>query len=483
MNKKKIFFVSALMLSMVMLTIVCYSQEVRKSVWAGIFYEAKGAALSAQIDGFLRLSKGKTSSKEKPLAIISPHAGYMYSGATAACSYNTVRGKDYDTVVIIGPSHRYGFNGCSIYMKGGYETPLGVAEVDTALAAELLRLSGYKFIPQAHQQEHSIEVQIPFIQKVLPGVKILPVLMGFSSKKTIFTLAEALSKCLQGKKEKVLLVASTDMSHFLSKEKANKLDSSTISLIKSWDTDALIKKIERNENIMCGGGAVVSTLIYSRNAGADRLDFLQYRDSSAAGGSESEVVGYMAAAIYPKSPESGFTLSHEEKQELLRIAGQAVTLFVKEKKILEYTTQVPSLLEQRGAFVTLKKKGRLRGCIGFIEPVLPLYQTIIQAAIYAAIKDSRFYPVRASELKDIDLEISVLTPTRKIKDPNLIKVGKHGLVISKGNQKGLLLPQVPVENKWSRKTYLQQACLKAGLPKDAWKSGAEIEIFEAIVFH
>jgi AmmeMemoRadiSam system protein A len=307
--------------------------------------------------------------------------------------------------------------------------------------------------------------------------------MGFSSKKTILTLAETLTKCLQGKNEKVLIVASTDLSHFLSKEKANDLDSSTISLIKAWNTDALIKKIERNENIMCGGGAVVATLLYSRKAGAGKLDILQYRDSSAAGGSKSEVVGYMAAAIYAESPDSEYTLSSDEKQELLRLAGQAVKLFVKEKKILDYTPQGPSLLEPRGAFVTLKKKGRLRGCIGFIEPVLPLYKTIIQAAIYAAVRDSRFYPVRSSELKDISVEISVLTPTKKIQDPNMIKVGKHGLVISKGNQKGLLLPQVPVENNWSRKTYLQQACLKAGLPKDAWKTGAEIEVFEAIVFH
>jgi AmmeMemoRadiSam system protein A len=141
------------------------------------------------------------------------------------------------------------------------------------------------------------------------------------------------------------------------------------------------------------------------------------------------------------------------------------------------------LLSRKGAFVTLKKKQLLRGCIGYIEPVAPLYKTVIQAAIYAASQDMRFKPVSDSELKGLDIEISVLSLPQKINDPDVITVGKHGLIISKGSKKGLLLPQVPIEQKWSRKTFLQHTCLKAGLPQDAWKSGADIFIFEAIVFH
>ncbi len=146
-------------------------------------------------------------------------------------------------------------------------------------------------------------------------------------------------------------------------------------------------------------------------------------------------------------------------------------------------TADPNLLAERGAFVTLKKGGELRGCIGFIEPVASLCETVIQTAVYAATEDPRFTPVTAEELKELEYEISVLTPLKKIDNPQSVQVGKHGLVIAMGRNRGILLPQVPVENNWDREMFLDQACLKAGLPPDAWKKGAEISVFEAIVFH
>jgi AmmeMemoRadiSam system protein A len=167
---------------------------------------------------------------------------------------------------------------------------------------------------------------------------------------------------------------------------------------------------------------------------------------------------------------------------LLKIARETLERYVRKKEVYRPEENNPKLLSPKGAFVTLKKNGQLRGCIGFIEAVLPLHQTIVQATIYAASKDARFPPVTPSELEDIELEISVLTPPVRIDDPRNVEVGKHGLIIAKGSQRGLLLPQVPVENKWSRRTFLQRTCQKAGLPKDAWRSGAEIYAFEAIVF-
>jgi AmmeMemoRadiSam system protein A len=164
------------------------------------------------------------------------------------------------------------------------------------------------------------------------------------------------------------------------------------------------------------------------------------------------------------------------------LARSSINQFIREEKVLHYETQSLILLSKKGAFVTLKKEGHLRGCIGYIEPVLPLYQTIIRASIFAACKDPRFLPVSVDELEELEIEISVLTPLKKIQTPRLVEVGKHGLVISKGGKTGLLLPQVPVENRWSRETFLQQACLKAGLPENAWKTGADIFIFEAVVF-
>ena len=458
-----------------------FPQGIRKPVVVETFYVKNAERLSQQIDDFLQNVKREALPSENILALIAPHAGYVYSGQVAAFAYSLIKGRDYKTVVVIGPSHHHGFNGCSIYPKGGYETPLGTAKVDESLALELSKASGFKFIPQAHKMEHSIEVQIPFIQKTLPKAKIVPIVMGFQTKTTINTLTKALTKVLPGKK--ALVIASTDMSHLLSKKEANDIDSKTISLIQSFDTDNLVRKLEKHENILCGGGPVVSILLYAQKRGDTKVEILRYSDSSDSGGPESQVVGYLAAALYSGTPKSKFSLSSKEKKELLQLARLSINQLVQHNKVVNYTPQNPNLLTKKGVFITLRKKGILRGCIGFIEPILPLYQTVIQASIYAAIRDQRFPPVSIEELKDLEIEISVLAPLEKIHNPNFIEVGKHGLVITKGDKKGLLLPQVPVENRWSREEFLQQACLKAGLPRNAWKSGADIYIFEATVFH
>lgn len=232
---------------------------------------------------------------------------------------------------------------------------------------------------------------------------------------------------------------------------------------------------------MCGGGPVIATLLFAQNKATVKI--LQYADSSKVSGDENSVVGYLAAALVASVPREDFTLSGEEKKELLQLVYSTIELYVRDNKLLNYETKNSNLLEKSGAFVTLKKHGQLRGCIGFIESPLPLYQTIMQAGIHAACRDARFLPITQDELNDLEVEISVLSPLRKISDPQLVKVGKHGLVIVKDGKQGLLLPQVPVENRWDQQTFLEQACLKAGLPKNAWKTSADIFVFEAIVFH
>jgi AmmeMemoRadiSam system protein A len=194
------------------------------------------------------------------------------------------------------------------------------------------------------------------------------------------------------------------------------------------------------------------------------------------------VVGYFSAYLVAGAPPAEFTLTSEEKKELLELAREVIRHFVEEQKVKEYSPKNESLRKEKGAFVTLKKRGALRGCIGYVEGVYPLYETVMQAAVLAATEDPRFPPVTKEELKDLEIEISVLSPLQQIKDPSLVQVGKHGLVISQAEYRGLLLPQVATENRWSRETFLDEACLKAGLPADAWKKGAKIQIFEAIVF-
>ena len=474
---------SILLMILVTVTAAVRADEtrIRRAVWNGQFYEQSPARLTAQVDGLIgsgtKLEAGRT-----PLVIIAPHAGYPYSGRVAGKAYATVAGADFETVVIVAPSHRAAYEGCSVDESDGFATPLGVAPIDTDVVEALKKEAGFDYVAEAHASEHALEVQIPFVQRALPKAKIVPIIMGHQTKKTIQALAEALIRV--SKSKKILVVASSDMSHFLTKKEANVLDASTIALVKNLAIEQLIRKVERQENILCGGGPVVSALIYAQKKGPVEVEVLEYADSSEAGTPESKVVGYFSAAVSSKAEgEVSFSLSKDEKKELVRLARQAVQEAVESGSVLKYEPNISNLKVFKGAFVTLTKKGALRGCIGFIEPIYPLCQTVIQAAYYAALEDRRFGPVTANELKDLEVEVSVLSPLIRITQAGLVQVGKHGLVIAQGGRKGLLLPQVAVENGWTRDEFLSEACLKAGLPEDAWKKGAEIYTFEAIVFH
>lgn len=428
------------------------------------------------------LSQIPSFPEEKQVWVIfAPHAGYIYSGRVAAAAYRQVQGKMFKTVIILAPAHYYNFRGASLFTSGEYETPLGSAEIDEEAASFLSKETGFSYVPAAHQKEHAVEVQVPFIQVAIPEAKIVPVVMGVPERRTIHRLADALYKLSE--KEKILVVVSTDLSHYYSKKKANKIDLETQNLVKNLRADTIVRKIERRENFMCGAGPAAAALYYGKKFSSPSVEILAYADSSDAGGPTDRVVGYMAAILYEKKPSSQpFVLNKEEKAELLKLARRAISLYVKENKMLNYSTENPLFIIPKGVFVTLKKQGRLRGCIGFIEPVLPLYKGIVQAALYAATKDPRFKPLSPEELADVEIEISILSPLKRIAGPEWIQPGKHGLVVKKGERSGLLLPQVATENRWDRETFLKQACLKAGLRETAWKAGAEIYVFEALVF-
>jgi MEMO1 family protein len=454
------------------------AQDVRKAVFAGQFYAADPARLAAEIDGYLAAAKPAAPPTGRIVGLIAPHAGTVYAGRTAAAAYALVRGRPIETVVIVGPSHRFGFEGVSIWPSGGFETPLGVARVDADLAKALTKAAGFPFRPEAFAEEHSVEVQVPYIQRALPGAAIVPIVMGAQTRETIRALAAALTKTCRDRK--VLVVASTDLSHFLPREKAQATDAATAALIEAMKTEVLIRKVEADENIMCGGGPVAALLLMAEKAGRPRVEILARTDSSAFGG---PVVGYLAAAVTAGDPVEEFTLSAEEKAALLKLARTALAEYLTKRAEIDDTTGRDNFRAPRGAFVTLTKAGELRGCIGYIEPVLPLGRTVIRTAIYAATEDPRFPPVTADELRDIQVEISVLTPAREIADPKEVRVGTHGLIVEQGGAKGVLLPQVPGEFGWGREEFLDQVCLKAGLPRTAWKHGARLFVFEAIVFH
>ncbi|MDD8025254.1 MAG: AmmeMemoRadiSam system protein B [Acidobacteriota bacterium] len=476
------------------------AQGVRKPVWAGQFYDADGTRLGRQIEGFLA-----AASPARPAgtirALIVPHAGYDYSGRMAGLGYKLVQGSDYETVVILGPSHRVDFRGASIWPDGAFATPLGEAAVDSEAARELAKATGFRFVPEAHAQEHSVEVQVPFIQKALPKARIVPIVLGRPEESTMRALAAALAGL--AKTRKILVVASTDMSHFLPQKDAAAADAATIALVSGRKTSALLRLVERGENALCGGAGVLAALYYAERIGPSAVDILGRSDSTEGGGPDDRVVGYFAAAVTtaseaaggesagpaagpvsgPRIAEDEFSLSAGEKKDLLALARRTLLSFLRDGTIPPHGLTNPRFEEPRGAFVTLTKNGELRGCIGYIEAVMPLVDTVQRCAVHAASEDPRFPPVAARELKDLAIEISVLTTPRRIDDPKLVEVGRHGLIMSRDGRRGLLLPQVAVEYRWGREEFLDQTCRKAGLPADAWKKGATIEVFEAIVFH
>ncbi len=456
-------------------------QHIRPTMFAGAYYPAGADQLAAWIDGALAATAPSAPPPAgRIVGLIAPHAGYVYSGRTAAAAYALVRGLPFETVVIVAPSHRVAFEGVSVWPDGGFETPLGLARVDAALAGQIARAARARFRRDAFAEEHALEVQVPFIQRALPGAAIVPIVMGAQTRATIRSLAAALAKTCLGKK--VLVVASTDLSHYLPKERARAADAGTADLIRDLAVETIIRKVEAHENIMCGGGPVASLLLLARKAGRPKVELLAQTDSSSFGG---PVVGYLAAAVLGGEEPDGeaFALTAEEKTGLLKMARASLTEYFATGTEIDDSSGRAKLRTPRGAFVTLTKAGALRGCVGFIEPVLPLGRTVIRAAIYAATEDPRFPPVRAAELADLRLEISVLTPPREIAKSGLVRVGRHGLIVEKDGRKGLLLPRVPVDHGWDRETFLGETCVKAGLPRDAWRRGAKLSVFEAIVFH
>ena len=481
-------------------------KKVRRPAVAGAFYPGIRLLLQRQVDGFLAKAK-KVELGGELIALISPHAGYIYSGPIAAYAYKQLPGKDFDTVILIGPSHRVGFAGTSIYNQGPYQTPLGLIEVDSDLANKIIAQDkSIRYISQAHNREHSLEVQLPFLQRTLKDFKIVPILISDPPLNNCQILADAIFKSIKGKK--VLIIASTDLSHYQPYNKACQLDRVTLDAMVTLNPEEVAKKGD-----MCGKAAVLTTIMVARRLGADKAIILKYLNSGDTAGPKDGVVGYGAVAIISErseetrfSSEGGGVLtkkeekmkdayfersekqgsarragsySKKERRELLKIARDSIKIFLTTKKPPRIETENPKLKQKRGAFVTLRKGKALSGCIGFIEPLFPLDHAINECAISAATKDIRFPPVTVGELPKITIEISVLSPTKKVASVDEIEMGTHGVIVKKGPHNGVFLPQVATETGWSKEEFLNQLCSgKAGLPPDAWKDkDTEIYIF------
>jgi hypothetical protein len=468
-------------------------EEIREPAVAGSWYSDNPEILSKELKGYLG-NAIKQEIQGRIIALVSPHAGYQYSGLVAAHAYNLIEGKTFDAVVVVAPSHRALFKGVSLYDRGGFRTPLGIVPIDVELSKKIMeKRKEIQFLPEAHAQEHSLEIQLPFIQIVLKTFKLIPIVMEpYWTWETCQYLATAIAETVRGKN--VLLIASSDLSHFHSYDKAVELDKIVLNHIERFDPEGLNRDLRQGRCEACGGGPIISIMLAAKALGANKGKVLKYVNSGDVTGDRSRVVGYAAGLFYKTSGGTekmkeekkvgvDLGLNEQEKKTLHQIAKTVVENKARGKPVPEFTVDAPILKENRGAFVTIQKKGQLRGCIGYIEGRGPLYRTIEEMAEAAAFRDPRFMPITEKELADLDIEISVLTPLKKITDVDEIEVGKHGIYIKKGWYSGLLLPQVATEYGWDRKTFLEHTCNKAGLPSNAWKDkSTEIYIFSADIF-
>jgi len=468
-------------------------KEMREPALAGSWYPGDPEILSRDVKRYLENAK-KEKVEGEIVALVSPHAGYMYSGQVAAYAYKLVEGMIFDSVVVVGPSHRFPFKGASLWDRGGFRTPLGVVPVDAELSKKLMeKRKEIRFIPEAHSQENSLELQIPFLQTVLKSFKLVPIVMEPDwSWETCQYLASAIAETVRGKK--VLLVASTDLSHYYSYNIAVELDRIVLNHIERFDIEGLNRDLKSNRAEACGGGPVITIMLAAKMLGANQGKVLKYLNSGDVTGDRSRVVGYAAGVFYKtvggkekmkeeKKVGVDLGLNEEEKKTLHQIAKTVIENKAKGKPVPDFRIESLILKENRGAFVTIHKRGQLRGCIGYIEGHGPLHKTIEEMAEAAAFRDPRFTPVKEKELPELEFEISVLTPLKRIKDVNEIQVGRHGIYIKKGWSSGLLLPQVATEYGWDLVAFLEHTCQKAGLPPHAWKEkDTEIYIFSADIF-
>jgi len=469
-------------------------REVRPAAFAGQWYPSGKEELTRVVDAYLNDAKGLPKAKGRLIGIVSPHAGFVYSGPVAAYGYRLLKesGQNVKTVILVGPSHRYPLACVSVNNAQDYRTPLGVLENDKELADQITKASNGKFryVPRAHAREHSLESQLPFLQRSLKaGLKIVPVLLNDASQAD--RLASILTKILSDLDD-VIIIASSDMSHFRPYGEARRIDMASFEVLERLDIDALEKGLMSKRIDLCGGAAVLTLAKVAKALGAKEMMGLKYANSGDIAGSKDAVVGYCSLAVSipsgkmksnDRSTGMDQQLNDNEKQQLLAIARDTITEYVRHRRVPRVEADSERLKLQRGAFVTIKRHGSLRGCIGRFSPVSePLYRIIQQMAVAAATQDPRFPPMSESETNDMDIEISVLSDLSKIDSIDEIEVGVHGLEIEQGPFRGVLLPQVATENGWDKITFLEQTCRKAGLPGDAYKKGATIYVFSAQVF-
>ncbi len=442
--------------------------DIRDPVWTGSFYPANQSELEQTIDSLaVRAEQTRINlpSGKQLKALILPHAGYIYSGLTAAHAYRVLLQKQFEKIILIGPDHRVGFKDNAISDVAAYKTPLGLVRLHKD-AQKLLNSSvAFKSNRASDESEHSLEVILPFLQRFLTGFEIIPIVMGKSDIDQTLTAIDPFVD------SDTLIVASSDLSHYLQYSDAVKKDRETIKIILNLDYEKLFKRY----NAACGKAPILFVIKMARQYGWQPA-LLHYSNSGDTQGDKNRVVGYTAIAFY--GGEQMKQISQDHGQTLVRLARQIIS-----KKLGQDTDETSSLepalkddvFQARcGTFVTLHIDGQLRGCIGSLTSSESIIEGVKSNAINAAFKDFRFTPLTVDELKKVDIEVSVLTEPKplEVKDSNdllsKLRPNIDGVIIRKGGASATFLPQV-WEQLPGPKEFLSHLCQKAGLRANAWK--------------
>ena len=471
---------------------------IRPATQANRFYTGNPEELAQEVDSFLAQHQGSQQFSNLA-ALIVPHAGYYYSGNVAASAYMTINPKKtYKRIFLLGPSHSVWLDGASVNTEADYyATPLGNVKVDRETALKLTEDSVFTYHPDAHDNEHCLEVQLPFLQRLFNESvpPIVPIIISTNDFQQLIHIANVLKPYLN---DDNLFIISSDFSHYPSYDDAYEVDARTQRAIESGSVSHLIAAVEKNRRSgkrnlstsACGQVAIITLLIMCNEAYDIR--HLLYQNSGDISGERDRVVGYHSFAfLHPVSSaaqqsDSTFTLTSEDKRILKDIALTSIRDSLDGKPLAAANSQLSSLNSQLkqncGAFVSLHKSGRLRGCIGHFGEDVPLYEIVAEMARAAAFQDPRFSPVTRDELDDLDIEISVLTPMRRIQSLDEFELHRHGIYIRKGYRSGTYLPQVADEVNWTKEEFVSHCSQdKAGLGWDGWKD-AELYVYEAIVF-
>jgi len=484
---------------------VALAGSTRPAALAGSWYPGDATQLSTAVDGYL--SRAKPPATAAPIALISPHAGYRFSGQVAAHGYRALAGHSYRRVFLIGPAHRAAVRGISIPAAAFYETPLGKVPVDRLVADRLLQEEGFGHHPEAHRREHCLEIQLPFLQRALEGpFAIVPMLVGRLDQEPLREATSALRAVVAPGD---LVIASSDFTHYGPNydyvpfreripETIAQYATKAFGHIERHDVEGFLGHKEETGDTICGylpiaillgllpDSTVATKLSFdsSGNITGDYQNSVSYLAVAFSGGKwsgrrrEPVVPGCQPAP--PPTPLSAPSqaTAHTIARRSLESWVRGGTRFDPDNSDL---TIDDDLKRPLGVFVTLNKHHVLRGCIGNIVPRGPLHQAIAGRAVDAS-QDGRFTPVTPDELDDITIEISVLTEPTAVPGPQAIVIGRDGVILKKRGRSAVFLPQVAPEQGWDLDETLSHLSRKAGLGADGWRDGAQFEVFQALVF-